>query len=135
MSEKIEIDDRSFVQITREAEERQRQQGIVREGPPDFDAVAARWKARRAADEEAGTLKTYRFIIFTQPQDGRFRACAPTLDGCEARGATPEEAREQLLKALYVRLAEMLAGGETPPSDEGAEIVNVVFPVASHSTE
>ena len=131
----IEIDDRSFFQTTKELEAELRRRGIVREGPPDFDAVAARWKARRAADEEAGTLKTFRFIIFTQPQDGRFRACAPTLDGCEARGATPEEAREQLLKALYVRLAEMLAGGETPPSDEGAEIVNVVFPVASHSTE
>jgi hypothetical protein len=32
------------------------------------------------------------------------------------------------LKALYVRLTEMLAQGETPPSDEGAEIVNLVLP-------
>lgn len=57
MSEKIwEIDDRSFVRITKEAEEKRRQQGIVREEPPDFDAVAARWRARRVAAEEAGML-------------------------------------------------------------------------------
>jgi predicted RNase H-like HicB family nuclease len=132
MSEKVyEIDDSSFVRITKEAADRLREQGIERQGPPDFDAIAAQWKARRAASEEASALGTYRFVLIVQPDDGQFRASAPTLDGCEARGATPEEARERLLKALYARLTEMLASGETPPSDEGAEIVNVVVPVPS----
>ncbi|MFQ5854594.1 MAG: hypothetical protein ACE5LU_02970 [Anaerolineae bacterium] len=125
-----EVDESSFVKITEEAVERLRQQGIEREAPPDFDAVAARWKARRAAGEEPHALKTYRFIIIVQPEAGQFRAYAPTLDGYEVRGSTPEEARERLLKALYVQLTEMLAEGKTPPSDEGAEIVNVVLPTS-----
>lgn len=134
MSEKTwEIDDSSFVQIAKEAADRLRQQGIERQEPPDFNAVAARWKARRAAGEGAPALRTYRFILIVQPEDGQFRASAPTLDGCEAHGATPEEARERLLQALYLRLTEMLAAGETPPSDEDAEIVSVVVPVSSEA--
>jgi len=128
---RIIIDDSRFRETTRELESELRRRGIERQGPPDFDAVAARWKARRAAGEEARALKTYRFVIIVHPEDGRFRAYAPTLDGCEARGATPEEAKKQLLQALYVRLIEMLGGGQTPPSDEGAEIVNVVLPTLS----
>ena len=130
MSEKVyEIDDSSFAQIAEEAADRLREQGIERQGPPDFDAVAARWKARRAAGEEGSVLRSYRFVVIVRPEDGRFRASAPTLDGCEAQGAIAEEARERLLKALYARLMEMLAAGETPPCDEGAEIVDVVVPV------
>jgi hypothetical protein len=125
------IDESSFVKIAEEAVERLRQQGRERQGPPDFDAVAARWKARRAAGEEPPALKTYRFIIVVRPENGQFRAYTPTLDGYEACGSTPVEARERLLKVLYVRLTEMLARGETPPSDEGAEIVTVVLPVSS----
>lgn len=122
------VDDSLFKETTRELEAELRKRGIERSGPPDFDAVAARWKARQAAGEEARTLKTYRFVIIVHPEDGQFRAHAPALDGCEARGATPEEAKERLLHALYLRLTEMLSGGQTPPSDEGVEIVNVVVP-------
>jgi len=123
-------DDRRIRERTLAYRARLRAEGIE-EPAPDFDAIAARWKARRAAGEEAPTLETYRFLLIVQPDDGQFRASAPTLDGCEAHGATPEEARERLLRALYARLTEMLASGETPPSDEGAEIVNVVVPVPS----
>jgi len=131
MSEKVyEIDDSSFVRIAEEAADRLREQGVEREGALDFDAVAARWKARRAVGGEGSGLRSYRFVLIVQPKDGGFRASAPALDGCEAQGATPEEARERLLKALYARLMEMLAAGETPPCDEGAEIVDVVIPVS-----
>ena len=123
-------DDRRVRERTLKYREQLRTRG-VEEPAPNLAAVAARWKAGQAAGEEARALKTYRFVIIVHPEDGRFRAYAPILDGCEARGATPEEAKKQLLQALYVRLIEMLGGGQTPPSDEDAEIVNVVLPTLS----
>jgi len=122
-------DDRRIREKTLAYRERLQAEGIE-EPSPDFAATATRWKAQRAGSEETLPLRTYRFILIVQPEDGRFRASAPALDGCEAQGATPEEARERLLKALYARLMEMLAAGETPPCDEGAEIVDVVIPVS-----
>lgn len=128
------VDDSLFKETTRELEAELRKRSIERSGPPDFDAIAARWKARQVAGEDAYALKTYRFVIIVHPENGQFRAYAPTLSDCEARGATPEEAKGRLLKALYVRLTEMLSGGQTPPSDEGAEIVNVVLPAPARET-
>lgn len=124
-------DDSLFKETTKELEVELRRRGIEREGPPDFDAVAARWKARRAVGEEPHLLRSYRFVIMVQSEDGQFRAYAPALEGCEARGDTPREARERLLQAVYIRLKEMLTDGQTPPSDEGAEIVDVVLPIPS----
>ncbi len=112
-------DDSRMKERTLEYRERLRATG-VEERAPNLAATAARWKAQHAADEEARALKAYRFIIIVQPEDGQFRAYAPTLAGCEARGVTPQEARERLLRALYVRLKQMLTDGQTPPSDEGA---------------
>ncbi|MFQ5340946.1 MAG: type II toxin-antitoxin system HicB family antitoxin [Anaerolineae bacterium] len=123
-------DDSRVRERTLKDRERLRATG-VEEPAPNLAAVAAQWKARQAAGEEAGALKPYRFVTIVQPEDGQFRAYAPTLDGCEARGSTPEEAKKQLLQALYVRLIEMLGGGQMPPSDEDAEIVNVVLPTSS----
>ena len=60
MTEKTRvIDDSKFKATTRELEAEQRKKGIERSGPPDFDAVAARWEARRSAREEADVLKAY----------------------------------------------------------------------------
>lgn len=123
-------DDSRMKERTLEYRERLRATG-VEERAPNPAAVAARWKAQHAAGEEARAFKAYRFIIIVQPEDGQFRAYAPTLAGCEVRGATPEEAKKRLLKALYVRLRETVSGGQTPPSDEGAEIINVALSVPS----
>lgn len=120
--------DRRIKERTQAYRERLRAQGI-QEPAPDFPAAAARWKAQREANEKAAALRTYRFVLIIQPVDGEFRASTPTLAGCEARRSTPEEARERLLQVLYTQLTEMLAGGEAPPSDEGAEVVNVVLPI------
>ncbi len=133
MSEKQEIfiDDSSFKETTRNLERERSRRGVERSTPPDFAAVAAWWKARQAGDQGAASLKTYRFIVMVHAEDGQFRAYTPTLEGCEARGSTPQEAKQRLLQVLYTRLTELASHGETPPSDEGAEVVNVVFPVLS----
>lgn len=125
--EAIRIDDTDFIETVERLAEERRSAGLE-EPPSDPGAVIAAWKKLQAASKVTSFV-SYRLIVVIKPQDGRFQAYCPAIEGCEAEGATVNEARANVVRVLHERLSDLAAHGEPIPSeDQLVETVNILLP-------
>lgn len=70
----------------------------------------------------------YRFPVVIEKADGNYSAYAPDLPGCVATGATPEETKQQLAKAIALHIQGLREDGlAVPEPSASADCVSVNF--------
>jgi len=64
-------------------------------------------------------------VILQREDDGGYVVTVPVLPGCVFQGDTREEALRNIEEAIEIYLEDVKAAGETIPSEEGREYVEV----------
>ncbi len=64
-------------------------------------------------------------VILQREDDGGYVVTVPALPGCVFQGDTREEALRNIEEAIEIYLEDVKAAGETIPSEEGREYVEV----------
>ncbi len=64
-------------------------------------------------------MKTYRFRVLVEPDEGRWAAVCPTLErqGAATWGYTREEALKNIREVLQITLESMVSHGESIPEE------------------
>ncbi len=64
-------------------------------------------------------------VVLQREDDGGYVVTVPALPGCVSQGDTREEALRNIEEAIEIYLEDVKAAGETIPSEEGREYVEV----------
>ena len=60
-------------------------------------------------------MKTYRFTVIIEPDEGTYHAFVPALPGCHTYGTTIDEARANIAEAMELQIKRMQENGEPIP--------------------
>ncbi len=64
-------------------------------------------------------------VVLQREDDDGYVVTVPALPGCVSQGDTREEALRNIEEAIEIYLEDVKAAGETIPSEEGREYVEV----------
>lgn len=70
-------------------------------------------------------MRTYTIVLTQEPEDGRWNASVPALDGCFTFGDTKEEAIAMAQNAITGFLATIAQQGEAIPDDIAVAVATV----------
>ena len=70
-------------------------------------------------------MRTYTIVLTQEPEDGRWNASVPALDGCFTFGETREEAIAMAQDAIAGYLATIAQQGEALPDDVTVAVATV----------
>ncbi len=70
-------------------------------------------------------MRTYTVILTQEPEDGRWNASVPALDGCFTFGETKDEAIEMAQEAISGFIAVLSEQGEDIPEDISVAVATV----------
>ena len=68
-------------------------------------------------------------VVLQRENDGGYVATVPALPGCVSQGDSREEALRNIGEAIELYLEDMKAAGESIPSEDGREYVEVIAAV------
>lgn len=68
-------------------------------------------------------------VVLQRENDGGYVATVPALPGCVSQGDSREEALRNIGEAIELYLEDMKAAGESIPSEDGREYVEVTAAV------
>jgi len=68
-------------------------------------------------------------VVLQRENDGGYVATVPALPGCVSQGDSREEALKNIGEAIELYLEDMKAAGESIPSEDGREYVEVTAAV------
>jgi antitoxin HicB len=80
----------------------------------------------------AKTIKNLRYNIILKPEpEGGFTVTVPALPGCVTYGKNINEARKMAREAIQLYLEDMIAEGETVPTDDDTYIGDIEITLPS----
>jgi len=68
-------------------------------------------------------------VVLQREKDGGYAATVPALPGCVSQGDSREEALRNIGEAIELYLEDIKAAGESIPSEDGREYVEVTAAV------
>ena len=68
-------------------------------------------------------------VVLQRENDGGYVATVPALPGCVSQGDSREEALRNIGEAIELYIEDMKAAGESIPSEDGREYVEVTASV------